>query len=118
MKIHRQPYAVPRHRGRHRPLPKWLADGCRCLFERLNTRWTRAACKMAITVAAVTMVYMILGNQLQRSFAGDMRQLSVEKQQREKEHILIQAELTNLVKKNKDRLGLTEGKPGQLIRMN
>jgi len=110
-----RPYAAPRRR---RPLSAQLANVCRCLAERLDTRWSRAVGKMAITAAAVAVVYMIIGNSLQQSFSRDIQRLGLEKQQYEKEHVLIQVELTSLVKKNKDRLGLTEGKPEQLVRMN
>ena len=103
---------------RRRPLSARLADSCRCLFERLNTQWSRAACKTMLAAATLALTYMIVGNYLQQSFSGEIQRLSVEKQQREKEHVLIQAELTNLVKKNQDRLGLVEGKPEQLLRMN
>jgi len=85
---------------------------------RLNTRWSRAACKMAMTFAVVALAYMIVGNYLERSFTGDIQRLSAEKQQYEKEHVAIQAELANLIQKSKNKLGLVEGKPGQLIRMN
>ena len=111
----RKPYVVARRR---RPWPARLTDACSCLAERLDTRWTRAAGKMALAAVAVLMFTMIVGNSLQRSLSGDIRRLSLEKQQQEKQHVLIQAELTDLVKKNKDRLGLAEGKPGQLIQMN
>jgi len=95
-----------------------MADGCSSLFERLNTRLSRAICKMALTFAAAAMVYLALGNYLQQSFNSEIQRLIVEKQQYEKAHVAIQTELTNLVQKNKNRLGLMEGKPEQLIRMN
>jgi predicted PurR-regulated permease PerM len=107
-------YAAPRRR----PLSARLADGCSRLFERLNRRWSRAACKMIMTFAAAAVAYMLAGNYLQQSFSSEIQQLSVEKQQYEKEHVSIQAELTNLIQKNKNKLGLIEGKPEQLIRMN
>jgi type VI protein secretion system component VasF len=111
-----RPYAVLRRR---RPsLSARLAAGCRCLDERLNTRWIRIAGKMAAAVAVVALITMILGNSMQRSFTGEISRLSAAKQQCEKQHVLIQAELANLVQKNKDKLGLVEGKPEQLIRMN
>jgi hypothetical protein len=111
----RQPYAVSRRRH---PWSERLAQGCCCLFERVNTQWTRTACKMAMTVAAAMVVYMVIGNYLHQSFNGKIRQLTVEKQEGEKQHFFIQAELTSLVKKNQARLGLAEGKPEQFIRMN
>jgi len=107
-------YATPRRR----PLSAQMADGCSSLFERLNTRLSRAICKMALTFAAAAMVYLALGNYLQQSFNSEIQRLIVEKQQYEKAHVAIQTELTNLVQKNKNRLGLMEGKPEQLIRMN
>lgn len=114
MKIRRPLHTV----RRRRPMSSRLAHGCSCLLERVNTRWTRAAGKMAMAVAAAMVVSMVIGNYLHQSFVGEIKQLGVEKQQREKDHVLIQAELTGLVKKNQDRLGLAEGKPEQLIRMN
>jgi hypothetical protein len=95
-----------------------LADGCSCLFERLNTRWSRAAGKMVVAFAVASLAYVIVGNYLERSFTGDIQRLIAEKGQYEKEHVLIQAELASLIQKNKNRLGLIEGKPEQLIRMN
>jgi len=117
VKIRRhKPYAVPRRR---RPsLSARLAGSCRRLGERLNTRWLRIAGKMMMAVAVAAVLTVVLGNYMQRSYTGEISRLSVAKQQCEKQHVLIQAELTNLVQKNKDKLGLAEGKPEQLIRMN
>jgi len=115
VRIRRRPYAAARRR---RPLSARLADGCRCLCERLNLNWFRAAGKIVVTAALVMVVYMVLGNYLRQSFAGDIQRFGEERQQCEKERVFIQAELTNLVQKNKDKLGLVEGRPEQLIRMN
>gem|GEM_PF-6473750 len=81
-------------------------------------RWLRVAGKMVMTVAAAAAISMVLGNYVKQSFTGEISRLSEATQQYEKQHVLIQAELTNLVQKNKDKLGLVEGTPEQLIRMN
>jgi len=73
---------------------------------------------MVISFAAVALAYMIVGNSMQHSLTGELQRLSAEKQQYEKEHVATQAELANLIQKNKNKLGLIEGRPGQLIRMN
>jgi len=73
---------------------------------------------MTAAFAAAALAYMIVGNYLQQSFTNEIQVLSAQKQQYEKEHVAIQAELANLVQKTKSKLGLIEGKPGQLIRMN
>lgn len=114
----RKPYAIPAYAVRRRPLLARLTNHCRCLFEHLDSRWMHTVGKMAMAMVLAMVVYMVIGNSLQQSFTEKMQLLGVEKQEREKEQVLIQAELRNLVKKNQDRFGLSEGKPEQLIRMN
>ncbi|HBT96213.1 MAG TPA: hypothetical protein DEB25_00450 [Desulfobulbaceae bacterium] len=115
MNFRRKPCIVTRRR---RSMSARLRDGWRDMVERVNTPWIRTAGKIVMTVAVMVMISMVVGNSMQRSFTRDIERLSTAKQQHEKQHGLIQAELTNLVQKNKDKLGLAEGTPEQLIRMN
>jgi hypothetical protein len=103
---------------RRRSFAARLADNGRCLLERLNTSFSRVACKMLMGFAMVAVGCLILCNALQRSYAEEGRQTLATQQKLQDEYTKARGELNMIIRQNKDSLGLDEGKPDQLIKMN